>query len=260
VQGVRSIGVFTVTGEILALALAAPFIGSFLGTLVLRLPSGQPVVAGRSSCPQCGTVLRPWELVPIASWLVQRARCTHCHVAIPAFYPAIELGAVTVVAWAATSTSDDAFLLSCLLGWVLLALAVMDWRTLRLADALTLPLIVAGFGVAYLIDREHFLDHAIGAVAGLLLIVGLAAAYRAVRGRDGLGLGDAKLLAAGGAWVGWQGIGSILLVASLAALLAVAVQRLAEQPVERTTRIPLGAFLALGIWVVWLYGPITVGG
>ena len=240
-------------------AAVAPFIGSFLGTLAVRLPSGEPILVARSACPECGATLHARELIPLASWLAQGGKCRSCKAPISAFYPAIELGALAIVVWAALSTQGIVLLLSCLLGWALLTLAVMDWRTLRLADAVTLPLVAAGLGAAFLVDRAHLLDHAIGAVAGFLLIYALAALYRAVRGRDGLGLGDAKLLAAGGAWVAWQGIGSILVVASVAALLGVLLWRLAGRHIGADTRLPFGAFLAFGIWLVWLYGPLVSG-
>ena len=104
----------------LAVLIAAPFVGSFLGVLVLRLPEGRPVVAGRSACPACGKVLGPLELVPLLSWLAQRGRCRSCGASLSVFYPAIELAALAVAAAAAVATSGAAFYLACLVGWILL--------------------------------------------------------------------------------------------------------------------------------------------
>jgi leader peptidase (prepilin peptidase)/N-methyltransferase len=108
-----------------AVLLAAPFIGSFLGTLALRLPKGEPVLGGRSACPACGHVLGPLELIPLASWAILRGRCRSCGAAISAFYPAIELAALAVAAAAAATTSGAGFYLACLIGWALLVPAAM---------------------------------------------------------------------------------------------------------------------------------------
>jgi len=109
----------------LAVLIAAPFVGSFLGVLALRLPEGKPVVAGRSACPACGKVLGPLELVPLVSWLVQRGRCRSCGATLSVFYPAIELAALAVAAAAAVATSGAAFYLACLIGWMALVPAAM---------------------------------------------------------------------------------------------------------------------------------------
>jgi leader peptidase (prepilin peptidase)/N-methyltransferase len=109
----------------LALLMAAPFVGSFLGVLALRLPEGRSVVAGRSACRACGKVLGPLELVPLVSWLVQRGRCRTCGTRLSVFYPAIELAALAVAAAAALATSGAAFFLACLIGWIALVPVAM---------------------------------------------------------------------------------------------------------------------------------------
>ena len=120
----------------LFLILAAPFVGSFLGVLVLRLPEGRPVLLGRSACPHCGTVLGPRDLVPLVSWLLLRRRCRACGTAIPPFYPLIELAALGVALWAvATAPNAATATAGCLLGWALLALAEIDRALGLLRDA-----------------------------------------------------------------------------------------------------------------------------
>jgi len=245
---------------VLAALIAAPFVGSFLGTLVLRLPEGLPVVAGRSACPACGTRLGPRDLVPLLSWAILRGRCRHCGTAVPSFYPAIELAALGVALWAWMVAGGVALLASCLLGWGLLALALIDRRHFLLPDALTLPLLAAGLGVTALLDPPSLPAHAIGAAAGYLAFAGIAALYRRVRGRDGLGLGDAKLLAAGGAWLGWSALPGVVLVAALLGILEVLVARLAGgAPLAAARPIAFGTWLAAAIWLVWLYGPPLPG-
>lgn len=159
----------------------------------------------------------------------------------------VVLAGVTPVVLAAT----------VLLGAALASLSVIDLRHMRLPDALTLPLLGLGLGYAWLTGPELLLWHGFGAVAGYAGLLGVAEVYRRWRGRDGLGRGDAKLLAAGGAWVGAGGLASIVLLAALTALLGVAAMAAAGTALDRHSRIPFGPFLALGIWVVWLWGPLV---
>src|SRR5258706_7556067 len=190
----------------LLLAIVGLFIGSFLGTLVLRLPDGKPVVAGRSACPRCGHKLSPFEMFPLLSWSIQGGRCRECGGPISALYPAMEVGAALVPLWASMTMSGAALLFSSVLGWTLFSLAMMDLRVFRLSDALTIPLLVSGIVATAVTNWPHAFDRALGAILGFLSLDLLARAYRKFRGREGLGAGDAKLLGAGGAWVGWQGL------------------------------------------------------
>ncbi len=239
--------------------IAAPFVGSFLGSLAKRLPAGEPVVVGRSMCPICGHRLGLRDLVPLASWLVSGGRCRYCAAAVGAFYPAVEVAALVVAVWAASMFSGWLLWTSCVFGWTLLALATIDQRDLLLPDALTLPLIPAGLAVAYAIEPARLGDHAIGAGLGFLAFAAIGWVYRRVRGREGLGLGDAKLLAGAGAWVSWSGLASIVLVAALAALAVVLARWLAGRAPSPTERVPFGPYLCLGAWLVWLYGPVMPG-
>jgi leader peptidase (prepilin peptidase)/N-methyltransferase len=113
----------------IATIAASPFIGSFLGTLVVRVPEGRAFVAGRSICEACGQTLRPRELVPIVSWLVQGGRCAHCGAKLSWFYPGIEIAALAVALIAAIETHGAVFVVSCLLGWLLLVRGAMHLRT-----------------------------------------------------------------------------------------------------------------------------------
>jgi leader peptidase (prepilin peptidase) / N-methyltransferase len=239
--------------------LAAPFIGSFLSVLVVRLPKGEDVVAGRSHCRACNRTLSVLELVPLASFLVQGGKCKSCGVRIEPLYPLMELGAVVVVLWAMTAVPGDMVWLTAILGWVLLALAAMDLREFVLADALTLPLIAAGLGAAWWLSPASWPWHILGAAAGFALMLAAAWGYKAVRGRDGLGFGDAKLMAAAGAWTGIEGVGAVLLYGALTGLALVLGLRLAGRAIDAATPIPLGAGIAAGLWLVWLYGPLVVG-
>ena len=240
--------------------MAAPFIGSFVTTLAHRLPEGAPIAIARSACPHCGEVLSPRSLVPIMSWIVQKGRCRHCHDAISPSYPLIEIGALVLALWSLSVVSGWVFVASCVLGWTLLALALIDAKRFLLPDVLTLPLIAAGLAVTVFMDQTQILPHLLATfIAGGSLAL-LAILYRALRGREGLGLGDAKLFAAGGAWVGLAGLPGIILIACFSALVWALVQGGFQRKLSAHMRIAFGPFLALGIWLVWLYGPIEING
>ncbi len=233
--------------------VAGPFVGSLLGVLVRRLPTGRPVVIARSACESCGRVLGPSDMVPILSYLWLRGRCASCGARIAPQHLAIELAATGLAVWAAvTGVQDAALWADCLFGWILLALGWIDWEWFRLPDALTLPLLLAGLAATAWQDPAGLTEHA-GAAAGSYLLFRLVAfGYRAARGRAGLGEGDAKMVAAIAAWVGIQGASSTLLIGALLGL-AFGAARLATPGGSLAAKIPFGPFLAAGAWVTQLY-------
>lgn len=237
--------------------LCAPFIGSFLATVAVRLPANEPVVWGRSRCRACGQALGVADLMPVLSWAVSRGRCRHCGGAIDRLHPTLELAALAVAAWAAFVVDGWLLWATCGLGWILLTLAATDLRHYLLPDLLTLPLIVAGLSVAYALDPAALPAHAIGAASGFLAFAALAWLYRRLRGRDGLGLGDAKLAAAAGAWTAWTGLPSVVLWACASAFAATALDAVRGGRVTLRSQIAFGAHLCLGVWLVWLYGPFV---
>lgn len=145
---------------------------------------------------------------------------------------------------------------SVLLGAALALLAGIDAVALGLPNVLTLPLVAAGLIVAPLVRHVGFEWYVLGAAAGYLLLAGAAAGYARLRGRQGLGLGDAKLFAAAGAWTGLDGLPSVLLLASAFGLAFAAMAMIVKRDFGATSRIPFGPFLAAGIWIVWLVGPL----
>jgi leader peptidase (prepilin peptidase)/N-methyltransferase len=237
----------------------SPFIGSFLGAIVKRIEQPHSIVLGRSSCESCHATLGPLDLVPIVSWLALRGRCRRCGATIGLFYPLIELAAVFIAIWVVSVMDGELVWASCILGWTLLALAVIDWKHFLLPDFLTLPLIPFGLFVIWLSEPSVLPHYLAGAVAGFVLMVLLRALYRRLRGREGMGLGDAKLLAAAGAFVAWEGLPSVILISSFAALVAALIQSVRKGGLSLTDPMPFGTFLCFGTWIVWLYGPLTFG-
>ena len=136
---------------------------------------------------------------------------------------------------------------------MLLALAVLDWCHFWLPDKLTLPLIALGVACSILPGLPSIIDSLIGAAAGYLIFALIGGLYRRIRGRSGLGGGDAKLLAAAGAWLGWQLLPLELLIASLAGLLYAAAAAVVDRRwPSASDRVPFGAMLALAAWLIWL--------
>ena len=243
----------------LVLLLAAPFVGSFLSLLVVRLPAGEPVVTGRSRCPDCGHVLSVRDLVPMVSWLARRGRCRYCGADISRLYPAVELAALVIAGWALAVLPGWLAWAGAGFGWTLLTLAMIDARHFRLPDPLTLPLAPAGLAVAWLGDPSAIAGHVGGGLAGAGILALIAWVYRRLRGRDGLGWGDVKLFGALGCWTAWQGLPTILLYAALAGLLWALALRLTGRHLTAATHLPFGPFLCWAGWLVWLYGPVTWG-
>jgi leader peptidase (prepilin peptidase)/N-methyltransferase len=237
----------------------SPIIGSFLGVLVLRAESPRSIVFGRSACALCDHPLEARDLLPVLSWVAAHGRCRYCGRRIGAFYPGIEIAALAVAVWSAIVFSGSLVWASCLLGWFLLALAATDFKFYLLPDFLTVPLIAAGLLVTTAIDPSAVLAHAAGAVSGFSFVVVLRYAYWKLRGREGMGLGDAKLLCAAGAWVAWDGLPSVVLIAALSALCFLLLKSLRGGTISLGDRIPFGVFLCLGTWIVWLYGPLVLG-
>ncbi|CAG4914527.1 unnamed protein product [Acidocella sp. C78] len=182
----------TVQGNILVAGtiLAAPFIGSFIGTLVEDLPRGRLFARGRSRCDACAATLGPGDLVPLASFLLRRGRCVHCGAAIPRRLLLIELAALLLaIGIAALDPAGPRVPLDFAFAATLLAVALIDLDCLRLPDALTLPLLLAGLLATALRQPAALGAHAAGAALGYLGFTGLRLLWRLLRGIDALGRG-----------------------------------------------------------------------
>lgn len=247
------------TLEPIAVALVGLCVGSFIGVVADRLPAGEPLVWTRSACAGCGRRLGARDLIPLFGWALNRGRCRFCAAPIGYRYPLIELAAAAIALWSFAVVPGWLAWATCALGWTLLALGLIDARHLYLPDGLNLPLIPAGLLVAWAVDPAELPSHAAGAAAGFLLVAVLRAAYERWRGLEGIGLGDAKLLAGAGAWLSWHGLPSVLIVASGAALLAYLVRSGVAGRSLKDQEMAFGPFIAGAFWLVWLYGEISLG-
>lgn len=149
--------------------------------------------------------------------------------------------------------------ITVLLGLTLVALSVIDIDCLRLPDVLTLPLVGSGLGLALFLKWDDPIYRVGAALVGYGVLYAVSRLYERTRGRAGLGLGDAKLFAAAGAWVGFEGLATVLLCGSLSALVWAGYSSFRGQVLSAATALPFGPFLAFGLWSVWLYGPMALG-
>jgi leader peptidase (prepilin peptidase)/N-methyltransferase len=252
-------------------------VGSFLNVVILRLPRRlewewkrdardvleEPelydppppgIVVERSHCPHCKTALSWYENIPLFSWLALRGKCRHCKAPISPQYPLVELlTAVLAVAsvwrfgfgW----QGFGAALLSC----YLVALSGIDLRTRLLPDQLTLPLmwlgLIGSLDNLYMPAKPALL----GAIAGYVSLWLVWWIFRQVTGKEGMGRGDFKLLAALGAWVGLSGVLPIILISSVVGAVIGSIW-LAVKGRDRATPIPFGPYLAIAGWIVFFWG------
>jgi leader peptidase (prepilin peptidase)/N-methyltransferase len=254
--------------------------GSFLNVCLSRWPEGESIVQPRSHCRQCSRTLTWWENIPLFSWLALRGRCRTCRTWIGWRYPMVEFAVSALWATVAWRSYNAFFPLEFAAGmmffaWALVGLAVLDAEHLWLPDAITLPGIALGFGWWFLQGQQvgwalHMHPTpwedaeeagkrllAILAAAGLILLIRWL--YWLIRRREGIGLGDAKLMALLAAWLGLPGA---LLAFGLGVVLgAVAALVLLAIPSARTntnswalTKLPLGTFLCIGGIVSSLWG------
>ncbi len=271
-----------------AMTMLGLLVGSFLNVVVHRLPlmmerewkqecrsllelpeaAPEPpldLVRPRSRCPACGTQIGARDNVPVLSWLLLRGRCRHCDAAISARYPLVELFTGLVTGYAAwhfgTATGDlnsTAVLLrvlaAALLCWYLVTLALIDYDTKLLPDSLTQPLLWAGIVVAFFGLFAASLEAAVlGAVFGYLSLWSVYWLFKLVTGKEGMGFGDFKLLAALGAWLGWQAL-PVLILLSSAVGAALGIGLIATGLVKRSEPIPFGPYLALAGIITLFWG------
>ncbi len=167
------------------------------------------------------------------------------------------MAALAVVGWAATQTSGEVLVASCILGWALLTVAVIDWRSYLVPERLSLFFMLTGFAAAFALDPTHLWTTSLAQARELFPVRSVGVGLPAIRGREGLGFGDAKLLGGLGSWVDVAGTAQCHFVWRFARPLAVLVKSQMGKRLKATDRIPFGTFLAAAGWLVWLYGPLS---
>jgi leader peptidase (prepilin peptidase)/N-methyltransferase len=243
-----------------AIAFAAAFgavAGSFLNVLIYRLPLGHSVVWPSSACPHCGRELLWYENIPVVSFLALRARCRTCRGPISFRYPFVEALTAAMFAAGWWYFGPGVLLASRLVfGCALIALFAIDLQHHLLPNAITLPGIVAGFAFS-LFTEPGWLASLIGIVAGGGALFAVAELYYRVRREEGLGMGDVKMLAMIGAFLGWKLALVTLMMASMAGSL-VGLLLIVSRRGTMKYALPFGTFLALGAAAAATVGPAAL--
>ena len=230
-------------------------IGSFANVLVYRLPREESVVRPPSRCPHCGSRIAAYDNVPILGWLLLRGRCRRCKAKISARYPIVELvsGILALALWRRWGDASPAWAyLSGLAAIMLLAVTLIDWETFLIPDELSLGLLIAGLCVAPFNPLfwgepawKAVLLALRGGAVGFSLCYAVAWAGEALFGKEAMGGGDIKLLAAVGAWSGGVGAFDCLMLGSVVGSIY-GVALMARGRATRSDPIPFGPFLSVG--------------
>lgn len=261
---------------LVALGVFGLVFGSFANVVIWRLPRRESVVSPGSRCPSCGHPVRPLDNVPLASWLVLRGRCRDCGAPIHWRYPLVEglSGALWVSAGLLFGLTARAGV-AIVLFYLLMILSFIDLDVMRLPNVLVVVLAVAGvvfvavsagtglplapltWAPAAGLFASPLASALVGAVAGSGLLALISAGYRLARGRNGLGMGDVKLMAAGGLFVGPYVLLALFLGSALATVYGLSVAGLKKQPEEGVLLVPIpfGPFLAAGLVLAAAFGP-----
>lgn len=253
--------------QIFLITLFGLLLGSFISMLTWRLPrmmewEGEAqlkhISFSRSACPQCNTQLTWKELIPIFSWLFYRGRCQHCQHPISVRYPLIEISTMLLTWFVATHFGlDTKGWLALLFTWIIITITVIDIEHQLILDILSLPLLWLGL----IINTQSYfappVDAIWGAVAGYGLLWGLFYLFKFLTGKEGMGFGDFKLLAALGAWFGINAIPQIILIASFSSLVvALSLNLFRKRNLQEP--VAFGPFLAIGGLCTLLWGDVFI--
>ena len=252
-------------------------VGSFLNVVIYRLPKmletqwthdchehlGQEAEKPaepfnlnrpRSHCPACGHKIKPWENIPVLSWVLLKGRCSNCQTSISPRYPTIEtvtglLSLVVAIHFGFTWAALGALLLT----WALIALTMIDFDVQLLPDNITLPFLWLGllFSLAGIFTDPS--SAIIGAAAGYLALWSVYQLFKRLTGKEGMGYGDFKLLALLGAWLGWQYLPLIIILSALVGAL-VGISLILLRGRDRNIPIPFGPYLAAAGWISLMWG------
>ncbi|MFA3792965.1 A24 family peptidase [Aliiglaciecola sp. SL4] len=254
-------------------------VGSFLNVVIYRLPVMmerswkqeyqqyfQPetseqtttdtfnLVKPDSTCPKCQHKIRAWENIPVISWLFLKGKCSQCNNPISIRYPAVELfTALTSMAIAWHFGFGWQAAAAVLFTWCLVALIFIDIDKMLLPDQITLPILWLGLILSTMNIFVSPTDAIIGAAAGYLSLWSVYWLFKLLTGKEGMGYGDFKLLAALGAWVGWQYLPIIILLSSLVGAV-IGISYLLIKGKDKGSHIPFGPYLAIAGWLTLIYG------
>lgn len=234
---------------------------------ILREPAGQlpegrfNIIVPRSRCPACGAAISAWQNIPVLSYLLLGAQCANCRARIAVRYPLVEIAAAALAATVAWRFGAGWETL-CAIGltFALISISLIDYDHQLIPDSIVLPLLWVGL----IMSLFHPLEGAttlfispreaiIGAIAGYLSLWSVYQLFKLITGKEGMGYGDFKLLAALGAWLGWQALPTIILMSAVVGA-AVGVSLILFRGRDRQLPIPFGPYLAAAGWITMLWG------
>jgi len=207
-----------------------------------------------SSCPKCNHKIRPWENIPIISYLILGGKCASCGVHISAQYPVVEavtgiLSVFVAIKFGVTLETVCGLIFT----WSLISLTMIDAKTQLLPDSITLPLLWLGILINTSSIYTDLQSSVFGAIAGYLVLWSVYKIFKLLTGKEGMGYGDFKLLAALGAWMGWQMLPQVILLSSLVGTI-IGVTMMVFNKHERGIPIPFGPYLAIAGWIAFIWG------
>jgi len=258
-------------------------VGSFLNVVIYRLPlmmqrewhsecrllledelTAKPTQASNSesfnlvkpnsTCPKCKTAIKPWQNIPIISWIMLKGKCANCSNPISARYPIVEaITALLSLVIAYSFGATEHALLYIFVTWILVALTFIDIDHMLLPDQLTLPLVWLALIAAVMGITISPGDAIVGAACGYLSLWSVFWLFKLLTGKEGMGYGDFKLLAVFGALLGWQSLLTIILLSSVVGAI-IGIALLSIQGKDKATPIPFGPYLAIAGWIALLWG------
>ena len=208
----------------------------------------------RSACPSCNSMITAWQNIPVISWLILRGKCGNCKHPISIEYPLVELlTAILSLAVAYKFGASIQLIFALLFTWSLVSLALIDFHTTLLPDSITLPLLWLGLLISLVPVFVSAPDAIVGAAAGYMILWIVFQTFKLITGKEGMGFGDFKLLAALGAWLGWAKLPLIILLSSLTgAIIGIMMMVLFKH--QRSQAIPFGPYLAIAGWIALMWG------
>ncbi len=233
-------------------AMLGAILGSFIGALCSRWPAGLSIMAGRSRCDGCRAELKMGQLIPVISFLAQDGRCSTCNAPIGGAQIFAEVAAMAIGAAAFLWLPTDNAMRFALMAWLLLPLIILDFEHLWLPSSLVAVFAIIGLASGLLLSSDYDrVMHLAGAAICWLFLEGIRLLYKRMRGADGMGAGDPKLLAALALWIAPMHLPLLLLAASGLGLVYAVVGHFRHNLIEN--KLPFGAFLAIaGIAIYWL--------
>ena len=208
----------------------------------------------RSACPSCGAMIKSWQNIPVISWLFLRGKCGSCEHPISAEYPLVEmLTGILSLAVAMKFGASIQLVFALLFTWSLISLALIDFHTTLLPDNITLPLMWLGLLISLIPVFVNTHDAIVGAAAGYMILWLVFQTFKLITGKEGMGFGDFKLLAALGAWLGWAKLPLIILLSSLTGAI-IGIMMMVVLKHQRSKPIPFGPYLAIAGWIALMWG------